>query len=108
MLVTEWDRTVAEGITHFAIIQVAELRGGRGGFVSRIDFYRLFLIKRRKLCVVRFRDVLRHGTTGLMALDDEVHEQMFRLDDQSDAKPPVFSSQASLVLIYRPTAWMKD
>ncbi|GFV83335.1 hypothetical protein TNCV_1900611 [Trichonephila clavipes] len=28
---------------------------------------------------------------------------MFRSGGQSDAKPPVFSSQASLILIYRPT-----
>ncbi|GFT42398.1 hypothetical protein TNCV_1786781 [Trichonephila clavipes] len=37
-----------------------------------------------------------------MTLDTEVQEQMFRSGGQSDAKHPVFSSQASLVLIYRP------
>ncbi|GFV72834.1 hypothetical protein TNCV_1325451 [Trichonephila clavipes] len=37
----------------------------------------------------------------------EVHEQMFRLGNQSDSKPPVLSSQASLVLIYRPTEEIK-
>ncbi|GFU40565.1 hypothetical protein TNCV_3229651 [Trichonephila clavipes] len=31
---------------------------------------------------------------------------MFRSSDQSDAKPPVLSSQASLVLIYRLTEGM--
>ncbi|GFV42572.1 hypothetical protein TNCV_3719051 [Trichonephila clavipes] len=32
-----------------------------------------------------------------------VHVRMFRSSGQSDAKPPVISSQAGLVLIYRPT-----
>ncbi|GFV98446.1 uncharacterized protein TNCV_624051 [Trichonephila clavipes] len=31
-----------------------------------------------------------------------VHEKMYRLGGQSDAKTPVLSSQASLVLLYRP------
>ncbi|GFS86024.1 uncharacterized protein TNCV_1220101 [Trichonephila clavipes] len=39
-----------------------------------------------------------------MTLGTEVHEQMFLSGGQSDAKPPMFSSQASLVLIYRLTA----
>ncbi|GFY23123.1 integrase catalytic domain-containing protein [Trichonephila clavipes] len=34
--------------------------------------------------------------------------QLFRSSGQSDAKTPVLSSQASLVLIYRPTEEMKD
>ncbi|GFT21672.1 hypothetical protein TNCV_617751 [Trichonephila clavipes] len=33
--------------------------------------------------------------------------QMFRSSGQSDAKLPVFSSQASLVLIYKPTEGIK-
>ncbi|GFW31488.1 hypothetical protein TNCV_1288351 [Trichonephila clavipes] len=37
----------------------------------------------------------------------EVHGQMFRSGGRSDAKPPVLSSQASLVLIYQPTELMK-
>ncbi|GFX41049.1 transposable element Tcb2 transposase [Trichonephila clavipes] len=37
-------------------------------------------------------------------VDPEVHEQIFRLGGQSDVKPPVLSSQASLVLIYQPIA----
>ncbi|GFV33103.1 hypothetical protein TNCV_509421 [Trichonephila clavipes] len=36
-----------------------------------------------------------------------MHEQVFRLGGQSDAKSPVFGSQASLVLIYRPTEGIK-
>ncbi|GFW02114.1 hypothetical protein TNCV_4854541 [Trichonephila clavipes] len=32
-----------------------------------------------------------------------MHVQMLRSSGQSDAKPPVLCSQASLVLIYRPT-----
>ncbi|GFV19499.1 hypothetical protein TNCV_3664311 [Trichonephila clavipes] len=36
-----------------------------------------------------------------------VHVQMFRSSGQSDEKTPVFSSQACLVLIYRPTEGMK-
>ncbi|GFV85750.1 hypothetical protein TNCV_2003701 [Trichonephila clavipes] len=36
-----------------------------------------------------------------------VHEQMFLSGGQSDAKSPVFSSQASLVLIYRSNEEMK-
>ncbi|GFY35132.1 transposable element Tc3 transposase [Trichonephila clavipes] len=34
----------------------------------------------------------------------EVHEQMSRSGGQSEARPPVIKSQASLVYIYRPTA----
>ncbi|GFX30643.1 hypothetical protein TNCV_4861671 [Trichonephila clavipes] len=41
-------------------------------------------------------------------LSAEGHEQMSRSGGQSDAKPPLSSSQASLVLIYRPTEGMKD
>ncbi|GFX57607.1 hypothetical protein TNCV_2675931 [Trichonephila clavipes] len=41
------------------------------------------------------------------SLDTGVHVQMFRSSGQSDGKPPVFSSQSSLVLIYRPTDGMK-
>ncbi|GFV19094.1 hypothetical protein TNCV_3223131 [Trichonephila clavipes] len=37
----------------------------------------------------------------------EVHEQMSRSGSQSEAKPLVFSPQASLVLIYRPTEGVK-
>ncbi|GFV49677.1 hypothetical protein TNCV_1959851 [Trichonephila clavipes] len=33
----------------------------------------------------------------------ETHKQMPRLGGQSEAKPPVFSPQISLVLVYRPT-----
>ncbi|GFS56756.1 hypothetical protein TNCV_2221901 [Trichonephila clavipes] len=40
-------------------------------------------------------------------LGPEVHEQMFQSGGQS-AKPPVLSSQARLVIIYRPTEGMKD
>ncbi|GFW59252.1 hypothetical protein TNCV_2781831 [Trichonephila clavipes] len=42
-----------------------------------------------------------------VTLGPEVHEQMFRSGGQSDAKPPVLSFQAILVLIYRPTEGMK-
>ncbi|GFW76665.1 hypothetical protein TNCV_4943821 [Trichonephila clavipes] len=42
-----------------------------------------------------------------MTLGPRVHEQMFRSGGQSDARPPVLSSQASLVLIYQPTEGMK-
>ncbi|GFV05108.1 hypothetical protein TNCV_223221 [Trichonephila clavipes] len=38
--------------------------------------------------------------TVYVTLGPEVHEQMFRSGGQSDAKPPVFSSQASMVLVY--------
>ncbi|GFY33792.1 hypothetical protein TNCV_4595041 [Trichonephila clavipes] len=37
----------------------------------------------------------------------EVHKQMFQSGGQSDAKPPVFRSQESLVFNYRPTEEMK-
>ncbi|GFY00190.1 uncharacterized protein TNCV_2835471 [Trichonephila clavipes] len=36
-----------------------------------------------------------------------LHVKMYRSSGQSDVKSPVFSSQASLVLIYRPTEGMK-
>ncbi|GFX12877.1 hypothetical protein TNCV_1976151 [Trichonephila clavipes] len=36
-----------------------------------------------------------------------VHVQMLRSSNQSDVKPPVFSSQAIVILIYRPTEGMK-
>ncbi|GFV53388.1 hypothetical protein TNCV_4502691 [Trichonephila clavipes] len=42
-----------------------------------------------------------------VTLDLEVYELLLRSDDPSDAKTPVLSSQASLVLIYRPTERMK-
>ncbi|GFV18479.1 hypothetical protein TNCV_4469151 [Trichonephila clavipes] len=42
-------------------------------------------------------------STVFVALGDKVQEQMFRSGGQSDVKAPVFSSQASLVLIYQPT-----
>ncbi|GFX73519.1 uncharacterized protein TNCV_2342241 [Trichonephila clavipes] len=42
-----------------------------------------------------------------VTLGSEVHEQMFRSNGQSDTKPPVLSSQTSLVLIYRPSEGMK-
>ncbi|GFW56804.1 hypothetical protein TNCV_160341 [Trichonephila clavipes] len=42
-----------------------------------------------------------------VTLGPEVYEQIFRSGGQSDAKPPVLRSQASLVLIYRPTEGMK-
>ncbi|GFV96073.1 hypothetical protein TNCV_1870341 [Trichonephila clavipes] len=35
-----------------------------------------------------------------VTLGTEVHEQMYQLGVQPETKPPVFSSQASLVLIY--------
>ncbi|GFW97073.1 hypothetical protein TNCV_2696951 [Trichonephila clavipes] len=38
----------------------------------------------------------------------EVHEQMLRSGGQPNMKPPVFSSQANLALIYRPTERIKD
>ncbi|GFW08875.1 hypothetical protein TNCV_3474291 [Trichonephila clavipes] len=37
----------------------------------------------------------------------EVHEQMSQSGGQSDVNPPVFSHQASLLLICRPTEEMK-
>ncbi|GFW97458.1 hypothetical protein TNCV_4991341 [Trichonephila clavipes] len=40
-------------------------------------------------------------------LGPEAYEQMFRSRDQSDAKPPVLSSQTGLILIYRSTEGMK-
>ncbi|GFX45545.1 hypothetical protein TNCV_2740821 [Trichonephila clavipes] len=40
-----------------------------------------------------------------MTLGIEVHEQMFRSGGQSDSKSPVFSSQASLVLILSTHCW---
>ncbi|GFX86803.1 uncharacterized protein TNCV_3750761 [Trichonephila clavipes] len=43
-----------------------------------------------------------------ITLDPEVHDQMCRSGGQSDAKPPVLSSQASLVLLFRPTEEMKS
>ncbi|GFV24398.1 hypothetical protein TNCV_2005811 [Trichonephila clavipes] len=42
-----------------------------------------------------------------VTLGAEVHKQMFRSGGQSDAKSSLFSSQASLILIYRPTEDMK-
>ncbi|GFX71026.1 hypothetical protein TNCV_505961 [Trichonephila clavipes] len=36
-----------------------------------------------------------------------MHEQMFRSDGKSDVKLQLFSSQASLVLFYRPTEGME-
>ncbi|GFW10986.1 hypothetical protein TNCV_4459611 [Trichonephila clavipes] len=39
---------------------------------------------------------------SLKTLGAGVHDQMFRSSGQYDAKPTTFSSQASLVLIYRP------
>ncbi|GFX24435.1 hypothetical protein TNCV_992501 [Trichonephila clavipes] len=41
-------------------------------------------------------------------LGPEVHEQIFQSGSQSDAKPPVLSSQASLVLIHRQTERMRE
>ncbi|GFS82922.1 hypothetical protein TNCV_1568101 [Trichonephila clavipes] len=38
-----------------------------------------------------------------MTLGAEEHEQMFRFSGQPTVKPPKISSQASLVLTYRPT-----
>ncbi|GFW89856.1 hypothetical protein TNCV_2425131 [Trichonephila clavipes] len=46
--------------------------------------------------------VARSTKKDRLFLNESVHEQMFRSDDQSDAEPPVLSSLASLVLIYRP------
>ncbi|GFW83599.1 hypothetical protein TNCV_2204481 [Trichonephila clavipes] len=40
-------------------------------------------------------------------LNAELHEKMFLPVGQSDAKPSVFSSEASSILIYRPTELMK-
>ncbi|GFV69934.1 hypothetical protein TNCV_1983011 [Trichonephila clavipes] len=37
-----------------------------------------------------------------VTLGTEVQEQMFRSGGQSDVKPPVLSSRASFLLIYRP------
>ncbi|GFV74842.1 hypothetical protein TNCV_1040801 [Trichonephila clavipes] len=37
----------------------------------------------------------------------QAHMQMFRLGGQSHVNSPVFSSQASLILIYRPTEGVK-
>ncbi|GFV64616.1 hypothetical protein TNCV_3181121 [Trichonephila clavipes] len=53
-----------------------------------------------------FPPPLRCGGARYTTVPD-VHEQMFRSGGQSDAKPSVLSSQASLVLIYRPTEEMK-
>ncbi|GFY41290.1 hypothetical protein TNIN_259571 [Trichonephila inaurata madagascariensis] len=50
MLVTEWDRTVAVGITHFAIIRVAELRGKYGYSAPQTDFAKTVPTVMRKLC----------------------------------------------------------
>ncbi|GFX73576.1 hypothetical protein TNCV_2342811 [Trichonephila clavipes] len=44
---------------------------------------------------------------SLRDLGAEMDVQMFCSNGQSDAKPPVFSFQASLVLIYQPTEGMK-
>ncbi|GFU95588.1 hypothetical protein TNCV_3332551 [Trichonephila clavipes] len=41
---------------------------------------------------------------SIYVTDAGVHMQMFRSSGQSDAKPTVFSSQESLILIYRPKA----
>ncbi|GFT64992.1 RNase H domain-containing protein [Trichonephila clavipes] len=43
-----------------------------------------------------------------MNLDTEAWQQVFRLGSQSYTKHPAFSSQTSLVLIYRPTEGMKS
>ncbi|GFY07851.1 hypothetical protein TNCV_4287871 [Trichonephila clavipes] len=40
-------------------------------------------------------------------MSDQVHEQMFRSGGQPEAKPPAFSFQASLVLVYQLTEKMK-
>ncbi|GFV11245.1 hypothetical protein TNCV_3723341 [Trichonephila clavipes] len=40
-------------------------------------------------------------------LGSEVYEQMFWPGDQFDVRPPVLSSQPSLVLIYRPLKGLK-
>ncbi|GFX11893.1 hypothetical protein TNCV_2996771 [Trichonephila clavipes] len=42
-----------------------------------------------------------------LTLGSDVDQEIFRSGDQSELKPPVLSSQASLVLIYRPTEGMK-
>ncbi|GFX29412.1 hypothetical protein TNCV_3997881 [Trichonephila clavipes] len=44
---------------------------------------------------------------SIRSLGAEAHEQMPRSCGQSEAKPPVFSPQASLILIYRPAEGMK-
>ncbi|GFX33058.1 hypothetical protein TNCV_5042261 [Trichonephila clavipes] len=48
---------------------------------------------------MRAKDHLRRLPNSLyLSLDPEVHEQMLRSGGQSDANPPVLSSQASVVL----------
>ncbi|GFV27999.1 hypothetical protein TNCV_1920181, partial [Trichonephila clavipes] len=42
-----------------------------------------------------------------LTLGPEVHVQMLRSGGQSDAKAPVLSSQANIVLIFRPTEELK-
>ncbi|GFU78467.1 transposable element Tcb1 transposase [Trichonephila clavipes] len=44
---------------------------------------------------------------SIRTLGPEVREQMFRSGGLTDVKPPVLSSQASLVLIYQPTEEMQ-
>ncbi|GFV93690.1 hypothetical protein TNCV_365911 [Trichonephila clavipes] len=44
---------------------------------------------------------------AISVLGAEVHEQISRSGGQSEVKLPVFSPQASLVLIYQPTEVMK-
>ncbi|GFV72923.1 hypothetical protein TNCV_1974701 [Trichonephila clavipes] len=46
-------------------------------------------------------------TSVFMTLCTKMHEHIFRSSDQSDAKSPMFSSQASLALTYRLTEGMK-
>ncbi|GFU16939.1 hypothetical protein TNCV_1772201 [Trichonephila clavipes] len=48
------------------------------------------------------RRIWRNSRSGA-----EAHEEMSRSGGQSEAKPPVFSPQASVVLIYQPTEGMK-
>ncbi|GFS60141.1 hypothetical protein TNCV_2826631 [Trichonephila clavipes] len=67
-------------------------------------FFDLFLILKLKLGGATAHEGLLFPSQYTRSLGAEVHEQMSRSGGQSEARPPVFKSQASLVLIYRPTA----
>ncbi|GFU92613.1 hypothetical protein TNCV_4795411 [Trichonephila clavipes] len=54
---------------------------------------------------MRVRPTVPNSVYATLGLD--VHEQIFRSDGQLDAKLPALSSQASLILIYRPTEEIK-
>ncbi|GFX41415.1 hypothetical protein TNCV_3489561 [Trichonephila clavipes] len=75
------------------------IRASRGSPMPEIIF---------KICTTAHEDQDLQGSSHYMwPLSTEVHEQMFRLGNQSELKPPVFSPQASLILFYRPIEGMK-